>query len=416
MATAQQPELKIGMVGYAFMGTAHSQAWRTVNRVFDLPLRASMVAVAGRDSDKVQAAASRLGWSEAVTDWRSLLDRDDIDLIDICTPGHTHAEIAIAALRAGKHVLCEKPLANSVAEAEAMTAAAATAAERGVRAMCGYNYRRVPAVSLLASLVATGRLGTIRHVRAVYLQDWVADPQFPLVWRLQRDLAGSGALGDIGAHIVDLTQFVTGQQIQGVSALTETFVRSRPLPRQSSGLSASAVVSGEVGNGGATGPGSGSTTGPVTVDDAAVFVARLSGGALATYEATRFATGRKNQLRVEVNGSLGSAVFDLERLNELEFYDATLPSAQQGFARILVTEPDHPYLSAWWPPGHLIGYEHSFTHQARDLLEALGHGFDPRPSFADATQVQQVLDAVERSAAAGSGWTTVVPSLVGVEQ
>ena len=403
MATAQ-PELRIGMVGYAFMGAAHSQAWRTVNRVFDLPLRASMVAIAGRNSEQVHAAADRLGWTEAVTDWRALLDRPDIDLIDICTPGNTHAEIAIAALAAGKHVLCEKPLANTVAEAEAMSDAAATARAQGVRSMCGYNYRRVPAVALLADLIARGRLGTIRHIRAVYLQDWISDPQFPLVWRLQRDIAGSGALGDIGAHIVDLTQYVTGQEILGVSAVTETFVRRRPLPQQSSGLSAL----GESGNGG--------PTGPVTVDDAAIFVARLSGGAIATYEATRFATGRKNMLRVEVNGSLGSAVFDLERLNELEFYDATAAPAQRGFARILVTEPDHPYISAWWPPGHLIGYEHSFTHQARDLLEAIGTGRDPRPSFEDATQVQRVLDAVERSAATGSDWTPVRPTLVGVEQ
>jgi predicted dehydrogenase len=273
--------------------------------------------------------------------------------------------------------------------------------------MCGYNYRRVPAVTLLANLVAAGRLGTIRHVRAVYLQDWVADPQFPLVWRLQRELAGSGALGDIGAHIVDLTQFVTGQQIVGVSAITETFVRQRPLPVQSTGLAA--VSQG----------GNGAGTGPVTVDDAALFVARLSGGALATYEASRFATGRKNMLRVEVNGSLGSAVFDLERLNELEFYDATVPPSHQGFARILVTEPDHPYLSAWWPPGHLIGYEHSFTHQARDLLEAVDRGLDPRPSFEDATQVQRVLDAVERSAAAGSNWMVTgdaTHTLSGVER
>jgi predicted dehydrogenase len=401
MATAPQPELRVGMIGYAFMGAAHSQAWRTVNRVYDLPLRASMVAIAGRSSDQVQAAANRLGWAEAVTDWRVLLDRPDIDLIDICTPGNTHAEIAIAALAAGKHVLCEKPLANTVAEAEAMSAAAATARAAGIRAMCGYNYRRVPAVTLLANLIAAGRLGTIRHVRAVYLQDWVADPQFPLVWRLQREVAGSGALGDIGAHIIDLTQFVTGQQIVGVSAITETFVRQRPLPTQSSGLSAVSP--------------NGANTGPVTVDDAAVFVARMSGGALATYEASRFATGRKNMLRVEVNGSLGSAVFDLERLNELEFYDATVPSGQQGFARILVTEPDHPYISAWWPPGHLIGYEHSFTHQARDLLEALGNGVDPRPSFEDATQVQRVMDAVERSAAGGSHWTPTT-TLSGVER
>jgi predicted dehydrogenase len=388
------------MVGYAFMGAAHSQAWRTVNRVFDLPLQASMVAIAGRDATKVGAAARRLGWAESATDWRELIARDDIDLIDICTPGDSHCEIAIAALRAGKHVLCEKPLANSVAEAQSMVAAAARARTDGVRAMAGFNYRRVPAVAYLRQLVADGRLGQIRHVRAVYLQDWITDPQFPLVWRLQRDKAGSGALGDIGAHIVDLTQYVTGQQITGVSGLTETFIRERPLPAEASGLSASATN------------GSRPATGPVTVDDAAVFVARLSGGGLASYEATRFATGRKNALRVEVNGSLGSAAFDLERLNELEFYDATRPGPEQGFTRILMTEPDHPYLSAWWPPGHLIGYEHSFTHEMRDLIEAIATGTDPTPSFDDALQVQLVLDAVERSATAGSGWTPIAaPSI-----
>lgn len=238
----------------------------------------------------------------------------------------------------------------------------------------------------------------IRHVRATYLQDWIVDPQFPLVWRLQKDRAGSGALGDIGAHIIDLTQFVTGQRISGVSAVTETFVKERPLPAESSGLAASVD--------GHTAP-----TGTVTVDDAAVFVARLDGGALATYEASRFATGRKNALRVEINGSLGSVVFDLERLNELEFYDATRPAVEQGFNRILVTEGEHPYMSAWWPPGHIIGYEHSFTHEMRDFIEAVATGVDPTPSFADALQVQLVLDAVARSAELGSSWAEVEPTL-----
>jgi predicted dehydrogenase len=397
-------ELRIGMVGYAFMGTAHSQAWRTVNRVFDLPVRASMVAVAGRTAAAVSAAAGKLGWAESVTDWRELVARDDIDLIDICTPGDSHAEIALAALAAGKHVLCEKPLANSAAQARTMADAAAAARAAGVLTMCGFNYRRVPAVAYLRRLVADGRLGEIRHVRAVYLQDWITDPQFPLVWRLQRDRAGSGALGDIGAHIVDLTQFVTGQRIVGVSALTETFVKQRPLPDSSSGLSAT--------TGGTDGGGAdvGAPTGQVTVDDTALFLARLSGGAVATYEATRFATGRKNGLRVEVNGSLGSAVFELERLNELQFYDATRPGPEQGFTRILVTEAEHPYMSAWWPPGHIIGYEHSFTHQMRDLIEAVANGTDPRPSFMDGLGVQLVLDAVSRSAEAGSRWEPVAGS------
>jgi predicted dehydrogenase len=385
-------ELRVGMVGYAFMGAAHSQAWRTVNRAFDLPLSARMSLVSGRSADGVAAAAGKLGWAEHTTDWRALVARDDIDLVDICSPGDTHAEIAIAALAAGKHVLCEKPLANTVAEAREMVAAATQAHTHGVRAMCGFNYRRVPAVALMRQLVAAGRIGTIRHVRAVYLQDWIVDPSFPLVWRLRKEIAGSGALGDIGAHIVDLTQFVSGQSIASVSALTETFVRNRPLPASSSGL---------VAEGGAG-------TGEVTVDDAALFLARLDGGAVATYEATRFATGRKNGLRVELNGSLGSLVFDFERMNELEFYDGTRPTDEAGFTRILVTEPDHPYMAAWWPAGHPIGYEHTFTHQMRDLIAAIAAGEDPTPSFADALQVQLVLDAVERSADSGV-WVKVEP-------
>ncbi|MEQ4303672.1 Gfo/Idh/MocA family oxidoreductase [Plantactinospora sp. B6F1] len=394
--STNEKELRVGMVGYAFMGAAHSQAWRTVNRVFDLPVRARMALICGRDESKVADAADRLGWEGHTTDWRELIARDDIDIVDVCTPGDSHAEITIAALAAGKHVLCEKPLANTVEEARAMVAAAAKAQAVGVRAMCGFNYRRVPAVSLMRELVASGRLGVIRHVRAVYLQDWISDPQFPLVWRLQKDKAGSGALGDIGAHIIDLTQFVTGQRIAGVSAITETFVRERPLPASSSGLAASA-------------DGAGAATGQVTVDDAAIFVARLDGGGLATYEATRFATGRRNGLRVEINGSLGSVAFDLERLNELEFYDATEPGAEQGFRRILVTEGDHPYMAAWWPPGHIIGYEHSFTHELRDFLAAIATGSDPTPSFAEALQVQLVLDAVARSAERDSSWTPVEP-------
>jgi predicted dehydrogenase len=376
-------ELRIGMVGYAFMGAAHSQAWRTVNRVFDLPVRARMTVVCGRDEANVEAAAARLGWAEHTTDWHALVGRDDIDVVDICTPGDSHAEIAIEALAAGKHVLCEKPLANTVDEARAMVEAARKARTLGVRSMCGFNYRRVPAVALMRRLVAAGRLGEIRHVRAAYLQDWIVDPQFPLVWRLQQERAGSGALGDIGAHIIDLTQYVTGQRITGVSALTETFVKQRPLPATES------------------------TLGPVTVDDAALFLARFNGGAVATFEATRFATGRKNGLRVEINGSAGSIAFDLERLNELAFHDATVDPAEQGFNRILVTEPGHPYLDAWWPPGHIIGYEHSFTHEMRDFIEAVADGTDPWPSFEDALGVQLVLDAVQRSAANSACWTEV---------
>jgi predicted dehydrogenase len=390
MTGSDQPMLGIGMVGYAFMGAAHSQAWRTAGRFFDLPLRPELAALCGRSADAVAAAADRLGWRSAETDWKALLRRDDVALVDICSPGHTHAEIAVAALDAGKHVLCEKPLANTVDEARAMVAAASRAAGRGVRSMVGFSYRRVPALALARRLVAAGRIGRIRHVRAVYLQDWLVDPEVPLVWRLRREVAGSGALGDIGAHIVDIAQYLTGDRLTGVSALTETFVPDRPLP----------VSDGGNGNGD-------HARGEVTVDDAALFVGRFAGGALASFEATRFATGRKNALRIELNGSRGSLAFDLESLNELSLYDGDEDADTAGFRRILVTEPSHPYVGAWWPPGHLLGYEHTFTHQAADLVADIATDRDPVPSFADGLRVQLVLDAVERSAAAGGGWQPV---------
>ena len=303
--------LGVGMVGYAFMGAAHSQAWRTAPHAFDLPLRPVLAALCGRDPAATAAAARRYGFDAAETDWRALLEREDVQLIDVCTPGDSHAEIAVAALDAGKHVLCEKPLANTVAEAEAMAAAAGRAQARGIRSMIGFNYRRVPALVLARELIASGRAGEIRHVRASYLQDWLADPAFPLTWRLQREHAGSGALGDLGAHIVDLAQFLTGQLIAGVSGVATTFVPKRPIP------------------------GGAGATGPVTVDDAVAFTARLESGGLASFEATRFATGRKNALRIEINGSRGSLAFDLERLNELEFCDAT---GRLGDRRV----PSHP--------------------------------------------------------------------------
>ena len=385
-------ELGVGMVGYAFMGAAHSQAWRTAPRFFDLPIVPRMRAVAGRDEAAVRAAADRLGWDDAVVGWQDLLTRDDVGLVDVCTPGDTHVEIAVAALEAGKHVLCEKPLANTVAEAEVMTAAAEAAAERGVRAMVGFTYRRVPAVALARQLVQEGRIGQVRHVRAQYLQDWLADPQAPMSWRLDKQKAGSGALGEIGAHVVDMAQFVTGESLTGVSGLLETFVHERPEAVSSSGLSGVADAG---------------RTGQVTVDDAAVFLGRLSGGGLATFEATRFAWGRKNAIRLEVNGSKGSLAFDFEDMNLLHYYDATDESAIAGFRRIVVTEPEHPYVAAWWPPGHGLGYEHAFTHQVVDLMGDLAADRQPTPSFADGLRVQRVLDAVERSAAGGGGWVSL---------
>ncbi|MET9621520.1 MULTISPECIES: Gfo/Idh/MocA family oxidoreductase [unclassified Streptomyces] len=381
------------MVGYAFMGAAHSQGWRTAGRVFDLPMRPVLAAVAGRDPAAVRAAADRHGWAAAETDWRALVARDDVQLVDVCTPGDSHAEIAVAALEAGKHVLCEKPLANSVAEAEAMVAAAEAAAARGQVAMVGFNYRRVPAIAYARRLITQGRLGALRHVRVSYLQDWLVDPDFPLTWRLEREHAGSGALGDLGAHAVDLAQHLTGELLVGVSALTETFVRERPrLAGVSAGLSGAAVDG---------------AYGAVTVDDAALFTGRLASGALASFEATRMAAGRKNALRLEINGEKGSLAFDLERLNELSFHDHTEPAVSAGFRRILVTEPDHPYLEGWWPPGHALGYEHTFVHQARDLVLAVASGTAPAPSFADGLQVQRVLAAVEESAQKNAVYTPV---------
>ncbi|MDO8309053.1 MAG: Gfo/Idh/MocA family oxidoreductase [Actinomycetota bacterium] len=391
MTTTVDRPLRIGMVGYSFMGAAHSQAWRNAPSFFDLPMRPEMAAICGRNATAAMEVAGRFGWQSVETDWHALLTRPDIDLVDICSPGNTHAEIAIAALEAGKHVLCEKPLANSVDEAEAMTAAAEKAAEAGVRSMVGFTYRRVPAIGLAQRLVAKGRIGTVRNVRAQYLQDWIVDPQAPLFWRLRREVAGSGALGDIGAHIVDLVQFMTGEAITGLSALTATFIKERPLPESTSGLSGT----------------SGTEMGEVTVDDAAVFISTLSGGGLATFEATRFATGRKNAIRIEINGSEGSVAFDFEDMNILHFYDNNDDSEIAGFRRILVTEPVHPYVKAWWPAGHLIGYEHGFTHQVVDLVEDIAQGRAPRPSFADGLRVQRILDAVEKSAADKSTWMEI---------
>lgn len=386
--------LRVGMIGYGFMGKAHSQAWRNAPRFYDLPLQPELTALCGRSQDAVTHAAETYGFAGWETDWERLIARDDIDVVDICTPGDTHAELAIAALNAGKHVLCEKPLANTVEQAREMVTAAERAAARGRFAMVGFNYRRVPALALARQMIADGRLGTVYQVRAQYLQDWIVDPDFPLVWRLQAEKAGSGALGDLGAHSIDLAQYLTGQQISGVSALLETLVPERPLPGAYSGLSATADAAQ-------------AERGRVTVDDAALFTARFEGGAIGVFEATRFATGHKNSMRIEVSGSLGSVAFDFESMNELSYYDATQDAEIAGFRRILVTEPAHPYLAAWWPPGHLIGYEHTFTHEIKDLIEALAAGTQPEPSFADGLRTQLVLAAVAESAAKDSIYTLV---------
>ncbi len=363
-----QERLRVAMVGHGFMGAAHSQAWRTAPRFFDLGADPEMAVIVGRDPERTEAARQRYGWQAASTDWRAVVADPDIDVVDVVSPGSSHVEIAIAALEAGKHVLCEKPLANTVAEAEAMTAAAAAARAHGVRAMVGFSYRRVPAIAFARQLVQDGRIGTVRQVRALYLQDWLSDEDGPMTWRLDKSLAGSGALGDIGAHAIDLVEHVTGSSLATVSGTLETFVTERPLMAEGVGLSGTAS----------------SERGQVTVDDAAFFTARLSGGAadraIGTFEATRYATGRKNGLTLEISGSDGAIQFDLEAMNELRLYESNAPAGEQGFRRILVTEPEHPYMAAWWPTGHLIGYEHTFSHQVKDFIDAVATGTDPSPS------------------------------------
>ena len=379
------------MIGHGFMGAAHSQGWRVAPHFFPLDPAPEMAVIVGRDEQSLGDHAKKWGWAESSTDWRATIERDDIDIVDIVTPGTSHAEIAIAALAAGKHVLCEKPLANTVEEAVAMADAAEKALAKGVLAMVGFTYRRVPAAVFARDLVASGAIGTVHQVRGEYLQDWLVDPDVPLGWRLQREHAGSGSLGDIGAHAADLAQFITGQNIEEVSATLHTFIGERPLQGKVTG------IAGQAGEG----------RGAVTVDDLALFHTRFSGGAIGTFEATRFRPGRKNALRIEVSGSLGAISFDLEELNSLGFYDRTAPGDRQGFTKILVTEPAHPYIGAWWPAGHMLGYEHGFSHQAKDFVEAIAAGSQPRPSFDDGLQVQRVLEAVESSSAASAVWTGV---------
>ncbi|MET3945687.1 putative dehydrogenase [Arthrobacter sp. UYCu512] len=366
--------LGVAMIGYAFMGKAHSNAWRNVASYFDVPAFEQRVLV-GRDAAGVAEAAARYGWAESSTDWRSVIERDDVQVVDICAPGFMHAEIAVAALAAGKHVLVEKPLANTLAEAESMTAAAKSARRQGIQSMIGFNYRRVPALALARELISEGRLGAVRHVRAAYLQDWLVDPASPITWRLNKDTAGSGALGDIASHAIDQVLFLLGDQVTEVSGRLHTFTSHRP---GRNGLE------------------------EVTVDDAAWATLSLASGAVASVEVSRVATGRKNSLKLEIYGDKGSLLFDLESMNELGFLDATVPVREQGFRRILVNEPVHPYAAAWWPQGHVIGWEHTFTHEIRDFLVAIGAGFEPSPSFEDGLIVQRILAAVEKSAAAKS--------------
>jgi predicted dehydrogenase len=364
--------LNVGMIGYKFMGRAHSNAWLKADKFFDLKARPVMKVICGRDKAGVAAAAYRWGWEKFETDWREIVHDSTIDIVDVNTPNDTHAEIAIAAAKAGKAILCEKPLALDVKQAKAMVAAVKKA---GVVHMVCHNYRRIPAIVLAKRMIDAGDLGTIYHYRARYAQDWIVDPNFPLVWRLQSKISGSGTHGDICAHIIDSGRYLIGEFTE-VCGQMETFIRERPLV------------------------GEPNRRGKVTVDDAVMFIGHFANGALANLEATRFALGRKNGIQIEINGSKGSLAFDLEDMNRLKYYNDADPADRRGFRDILVTQGGgvHPYVGNWWPPGHIIGYEHTFVHTIADFVNAVVDRRSVQPTFDDGLANQIVLAAVEKSA------------------
>jgi predicted dehydrogenase len=372
--------LNIGMIGYNFMGKAHSNAWRQAPRFFDLPAGVHLHTICGRTPKSVEAARDQLGWEKASTDWRAVVSDPEIDVIDVCTPNDSHCEIVLEAAKHGKAILCEKPLAMDVPECEKMVAAVKKA--RVVNMVC-HNYRRIPAIALAKKMIERGDLGDrIYHYRARYAQDWIADPNFPLVWRLQAKIAGSGTHGDIDAHIIDLGRYLVGE-IKEVCGLMETFIKERPLLEEAgAGLGAKGAKK----------------TGRVTVDDAVSWIGRFKNGAMANLEATRFANGRKNHITLEINGSKGSLAFNFEDMNRLQYFSTEDPGDRRGFRDILVTEGVHPYAGSWWPPGHIIGYEHTFVNAFADFVKAVIAGKSVQPTFEDGMQNEKVLAAVEQSA------------------
>lgn len=378
MVGINQKEIRIGMIGYQFMGKAHSHAYRDMTFYFDSDVKPILKAVAGRNEPAVKEAAEKMGWESYELDWRTLIEREDIDVIDIVTPNHTHAEIAIAAAKAGKHIITEKPLALTLEEAKQMYQAVK---DNKVTHMICHNYRFAPAVQFAKKLLEDGRLGRIYHFRANYLQDFIMDPAFPLVWRLKKEISGSGALGDIGAHSIDLARFLIGE-FEEVVGTTETFIKKRPLGEMAGGLK------GQAGN---------SEFGEVTVDDAVAFLARFENGTLGTFEATRFAGGNRNKNKFEINGEKGSIRWDMENMNTLDVYFADDEQGLQGFRTISCTEEEHPYAGAYWPPGHIIGYEHTFIHLIYEFLHGVVRNSQPAPNFEDGVKNQAVLTAIEQS-------------------
>ncbi len=372
--------LNVGMVGYGFMARAHSNAWSNVSHFFDTGYRPVLKAVAARNTEKAGKFAEMWGYGRVESDWRKLVEAKDIDVIDVCVPNDLHAEISIAAAKAGKMVTCEKPLARTAAEAMPMIEAVEKA---GVANMVWYNYRRVPAVSLIKQLVEGGRLGKIFHYRAKFLQDWTISPDVPQggagTWRLDVDAAGSGVTGDLLAHCLDTAMWINGD-ISSLTAMTETFVKERKH-----------AETGKVQ--------------PVGIDDAAAVLTRFANGSLGTFESTRYARGHKAAYTLEINGEKGSLAWDLHDLNRLQFFDHSTQGELRGWTNILVTDGDHPYLGKWWVPGLIIGYEHSFTHQVADFLEGLRSGKPAAPTFRDALAANRVCDAIIASGQSGQ-WVT----------
>ncbi|RJS84275.1 gfo/Idh/MocA family oxidoreductase [Candidatus Bathyarchaeota archaeon] len=375
-------EIGVGVLGYAFMGKAHSNAYIKMPVFFyPPPAKPRLVAICGRTEKAVREAAERYGYERYYTDWSQLIKDKDVELVDNCLPNYMHAEPSIAAAEAGKHVICEKPLAMSADEARRVYQAAEKA---GVKHMTAFNYRFVPAIRLAKKLIDEGYIGKILQYRAVYLQEWIMDPQFPLVWRLRKDLAASGALGDLGAHIIDLARFLVGE-FKAVCGLTETFIKERPLPEDPS------------------------KKGRVDVDDVFIALVKFRDGAVGSVEASRFCAGRKNYQRVEIHGTEGSIVFNLERLNELEVYYRGEREDRAGFKSILVTEPSHPFMKNWWPPGHIIGWEHTFIHEIHHFVDCIVNDKPIAPygaTFYDGMKCQEILDAILESAEKGR-WVNV---------
>lgn len=383
-------QLRIAMIGHRFMGKMHSHAYRMADQMMGASLKPKLAVICGRDLKATEWAKEAWGWEEASVDWKTVVEREDIDAVDIAVPSDVHYDIAATAIQAGKHVLCEKPLTNDLASAYELWQAACDA---HIVHQVGFNYRRVPAVALIKRVIDEGKIGRIFHVRAQYLQDWAVSPEVPLSWRFRKEVAGSGALGDLLTHLIDLTRYLVGEFSQ-VSAMEQTFVADRPEVQEVIGT----------GIGTAT---SRSRRGPVTVDDATVVIAHMTNGALATFEATRFASGRKNALRMEIHGDKGAVAFDLERLNELRVhFRRHLGPCDDGFQRILVTRPDHPFMEHWWPDGHILGYDSTFAHEVYAWLSAIDTGCQADPGFGDGVRCQEVVEAI------GTAITTEKATLV----